>query len=60
MVVDDGVVVIDAGCAAVVSGDVVGNGGSGGSITTVLGWFEMGRGSLLTSRRLFIVAMVRH
>ena len=37
VVVVNDVGVVDGGCASAVSGDVAGNGGSGGSITTVLG-----------------------
>jgi hypothetical protein len=37
VVVDDNVVVVDGGCAVVASGDVEGNGGSGGLETRAVG-----------------------
>ena len=39
VVVDDGVVIVDAGCAGIVTGDVAMLGGLGGPVTKALGSF---------------------
>ena len=47
VVIDNGGAVANAGCVAVITGDVEGNSGSGGLVTMVL-W--VGGGSLLMSQ----------